>query len=114
MDLKNVLLGFGLLALCVLSVKRRVRFKILRQELPFETKPSVVSQALMELIAVAGGIYIALIATTAFLAVDVPERVPLAGLRLDPIAAVSLVISAILPFVTPAGEVALRSRRLRS
>ena len=107
----KVFLAVALLALCVLSVRRRARVRALLADLPMETKPSIVSMAIMELIAVAGGVYIALTAVTSFLAVDVPDRILLVGLRFNPLAAISMVVAVLLPFIQPEPQVSLRRAR---
>jgi hypothetical protein len=103
----KVFLALLLVVLCVLSVRRRARVRALLADLPMETKPSIISAAIMELIAVAGGVYIALTAVTSFLAVEVPDRVLWMGLRFNPLAAISMLVAVVLPFTQPEPQVSL-------
>lgn len=83
------------------SVRKRARVLAMRQTqagaggVPFEPKPSPISQAILEIGGVAGGIYIAITALSAFLKLEIPPKISVGGMSFDPIALVSL-ISAIL------------------
>ncbi|MDN5346701.1 MAG: hypothetical protein PWP65_265 [Clostridia bacterium] len=82
----------------------RVKMQIWREngEFPVEPKPSPASQALAELAAIAGGIYVSLVLLTAFLKIPVPEKVIIAGMELDPLALIAVIIAIIQPYLARA------------
>ena len=57
------------------------------------------SQAVVELVATAGGVYLALIALVNFLKIAVPSTVTLWGVSFEPVAAISLLIALVQPYV---------------
>lgn len=65
-----------------------------------EIKESLVSRALAELVATAGGIYVSLVLLFSFLDMAVPGKFSLAGIQLDTLAGVSLAIALLQPIVT--------------
>lgn len=99
----GVVLGVGLLALAYLSVAERAKGYQRRLErsepLPVEPEASVMSQALVELIATAGGIYLALLLVRNFLQINLPERVVFWGLQVEPLAAFSLLLALVQPYL---------------
>ncbi|MEW6623226.1 MAG: hypothetical protein AB1420_08885 [Bacillota bacterium] len=100
-------MSFVLLAvvmiLIVLAVREKVKSKRIKIAsiggLPEEVKISPVSQALTELVAIAGGIYLSLLMLTTFLGLELPERLSLAGIELDTVAAIALLITLLQPFM---------------
>ena len=87
--------------LIILSLKERVRQRYLREKdwgFIGEAKSSRISQALTNLIGVAGGIYLTLVILAAFLELQVPERVTYGQISLEPLAAVSIFISLAQPY----------------
>ncbi|HHY38966.1 MAG TPA: hypothetical protein GX507_08585 [Clostridia bacterium] len=90
-----------LIFLTYFSVRKRAHVLSMRQAqgdaggVPFEPKPSPISQAILDIGGVAGGIYIAVTALSAFLKLEIPPRISVGGVSFDPIALVSLV-SAVL------------------
>lgn len=94
-----VLIAFTLVAL---SVRERVRISALREgaagSLP-ESRPSPLSQALAHLIGLAGGIYLSLFMLLEFLKIELPSRVPLGQVQVEPLAALSIALAVIQPFV---------------
>lgn len=97
----------ALAAICLLSLVRRAliieaRREIFRkQQVPVEPRPSPISEAILQFAGTAGGIYIALAAVRSFLGLDIPERVALFGLKVEPLAALSFVLAAIGPYLVP-------------
>ncbi|NLJ34055.1 MAG: hypothetical protein GX349_05635 [Firmicutes bacterium] len=95
------LIGFFLFF--ILSLWERVRSRRVagmeKKELPMEPRPSPVSLALGELLAVAGGIYLTLLMAVTFLGLEIPARIPLGNLYLEPLAAISLVLALMQPFL---------------
>ncbi|WP_051533724.1 hypothetical protein [Desulfitibacter alkalitolerans] len=65
--------------------------------MPIEPKGGSLSEAIVELVAFAGGIYLTLNLVIEFLAITGLERVSLWGVAFDPIAAVSIVLALLQP-----------------
>ncbi|HHV07924.1 MAG TPA: hypothetical protein GXX69_06890 [Firmicutes bacterium] len=97
----RVLLLIVLLALIYLSLCKRVqtdRFWKRSREIPVEPRESVFSQAIVDLLATAGGVYLALLLVRNFLQITIPEQVVIFGLRFEPMAAISLLIAILQPY----------------
>ena len=62
-----------------------------------KTKPSPVSLAVQELVATAGGIYLSLIMLVSFLKLEIPSKVGLLTVAIDPLALISLGVAIIQP-----------------
>ncbi|MDR7865520.1 MAG: hypothetical protein RIN56_01820 [Sporomusaceae bacterium] len=91
-----IVLLLVLLALIVLSLWLRVRLR--RDSVAgVETKSSPVAAALQELIATAGGVYLAIVALTSFLRLDMPEKVSLMAVAVDPLAVTAIVLAIVQP-----------------
>ncbi|MDI3538021.1 MAG: hypothetical protein PWQ13_44, partial [Bacillota bacterium] len=95
----GVVLAVGLVALTYLSLAERARGRERAfrrgEELPVEPRSSPFSQALVELIGTAGGIYLALVLTRNFLKLDLPERVAVLGFQMEPLATLSLLLALV-------------------
>ena len=65
----------------------------------FEVKNSPFSTAVQELIATAGGIYLSLIMLVSFLKIEIPEKMSLGIISLDPLAFTSIGLAIIQPFI---------------
>lgn len=65
-----------------------------------ETKSSPVSLAVQELVATAGGVYLAMLALTSFLKMDMPDKVSLAQVAVDPLALASIGLAIVQPFAS--------------
>lgn len=89
------------LALIVLSVRERVRVREIRERAwdGSEAKSSPLSQALGNLIGTAGGIYLALVMLFSFMEVQLPGKINLVNLELEPLAAFSFTLAIMQPFV---------------
>jgi hypothetical protein len=98
----TLLFGLAALALAGLSVRERMKLSMLRtsalDSFP-ESKASPLSQALLNLIGLAGGIYLSLVMFLEFLKVELPSRVPLGQLQVEPLAAASIALAIMQPFV---------------
>jgi len=98
----SFLVGLVLVGFSALSVRKRVRNRVRvlegrkGEEVPPQTSPA--SRALMELVGMAGGIFIAMTALTGFLQFGVPEKMPLFGVQMNPVALISLLVAIIQPF----------------
>jgi hypothetical protein len=85
-----------LLGLIVLSLWLRVRLR--RDSVAgVETKSSPVAAAVQELVATAGGVYLAVVALTSFLKLDMPDKVSLMAVAVDPLAAAAIVLAIVQP-----------------
>lgn len=105
----SLLLGLIVLLLVVLSVRQRMLYNFKKQsrgcDIDFkggilsEAKTSPVSSALAGLIGTAGGIYLSIVMLTSFLEMEIPARVQVWQFELEPLAAISILIALIQPFV---------------
>lgn len=62
-----------------------------------EPKASPLSLAIQELLAISGGVYLSLIMLTSFLRIDIPERILIFDLAIDPLACTSIGLAIIQP-----------------
>lgn len=62
-----------------------------------ETRASPLSMAVQELVATAGGVYLAIIALTSFLKMDMPDRVSLMQVSVDPLALTAIGLALVQP-----------------
>ena len=91
-----VVLLLILLGLIVLSLWLRVRHY--RDSVAgVETKSSPVALAVQELVATAGGVYLAIVALTSFLKLDMPDKVSLMAVAVDPLAVTAIVLAIVQP-----------------
>lgn len=92
-----------ILSLLYLSLDHRVnRIRTYRwrtADTPVAPKESAFSLAVVELLSTAGGVYLALLLIRNFLQVDIPSKVIIIGLQLEPMAAVSLLIAICQPYI---------------
>ncbi len=68
-------------------------------DLPIESISSPFSRALTELMGLAGGIYLSLIMLVNFLSLEIPSKVEILRVGIDPLALTSIIISIIQPFI---------------
>ncbi len=91
-----------LLIILYLSFRQRVRIKNRFHkdlgDLPTDPLPSPISTALTEMLGVAGGIYLALVMAVSFLQIDVPPKVDIYGLNIEPLALTAVILSLIQPY----------------
>jgi hypothetical protein len=99
----KIIAALCLLVIVWVAVKSKVRIKTRRGyrgvELPTEAKDSMLSVALAELIATAGGIYISLLLLFSFLDLAVPGKIGVVGIQVDALAGISLVTALLQPIV---------------
>lgn len=96
-----IIFSLAVLLLVVLSLRERMRQRFLREKdwgFIGEAKSSQISQALTNLIGVAGGIYLTLVILATFLELQIPERITFGRISLEPLAAVSILISLAQPY----------------
>ena len=65
-----------------------------------ETKPSILSLAVQEVIGIAGGIYLSLVMLISFLKLNIPEKVMYRELAIDPLAGTAIFLTIIQPILT--------------
>ncbi|MEW6424594.1 MAG: hypothetical protein AB1523_07575 [Bacillota bacterium] len=98
----TLIFALVVLAMVGLSIRERVKISMLRESaldsFP-ETKPSPLSQAVLNLVGLAGGIYLSLVMLLEFLKVELPSRVPLGQVQVEPLAALSIGLAIVQPFV---------------
>ncbi|MEN6411152.1 MAG: hypothetical protein ABFC84_00120 [Veillonellales bacterium] len=85
----SMLFGIGL------SVWGRIR--CIRRMEEKDTKSSPLAQAIRDLVAVAGGLYLSLIMLVSFLKLDLPEKISLYEVSLDPLACIAIGLAIIQP-----------------
>ncbi|MGQ9824766.1 MAG: hypothetical protein ACUVSK_07190 [Desulfotomaculales bacterium] len=98
----TLVFGLAVLALIALSVRERMRIKTLRESSPGsfpEGKPSPLAQAVAHLVGLAGGIYLSLFMLLEFLKIELPSRVSFGQVQVEPLAALSVALAVIQPFV---------------
>ena len=88
-----------LLILISLSLWQRVRLS--REAVAgVEVKSSPLTQAVQELLATAGGVYLAIVALVSFLKLDMPDKISLMKIAIDPLAGAAIVLAIVQPFFT--------------
>lgn len=97
----SILLGVMSSILVYFSIKERIRLKRYRKEWDVigDSKSSALSESLAGLVGTAGGIYLSLVMLTTFLEVDVPSRVNLSTISLEPMAAISFLLAIASPYI---------------
>lgn len=90
-----VLLIIGSVCLRANSKKRKYRFE--GAGFPVEPSSSFLSEAIVELLAVAGGIYLALVMVAAFLQIDMSQKIVVGAAKLDCLALISLALAFLHP-----------------
>ena len=91
-----VLTGFSLYER---THQKKIRMEATGSNVP-DPKSSPFSQAVVELVATAGGVYLALIALVNFVQVDVPASIMFLGVKFEPLAGLSLFIALVQPYFT--------------
>jgi hypothetical protein len=87
-----------LLLLCIgIASSIGLRVYRYRQIIDHETKSSPLSLAIQEIVAVSGGVYLSLVMLTSFLKLDIPERISLSTIAIDPLALTAICLAMIQP-----------------
>ena len=91
------------IAFCSLSIYVRiVNYRSAKAASPIDgldVKNSPLSTVVQELIATAGGIYLSLIMLVSFLKIELPEKISVGIISLDPLAFTSIGLAIIQPFI---------------
>ncbi len=90
-----ILMGLAMLAAWE---KQRLR-RLISRKLPEDAIETPFSRALMELVGIAGGIYLGLVMLITFLGIDIPEKINFFGIFLDPVALLAVFLTLIQPLV---------------
>jgi len=100
------LLGLLLLALliigsiCLRANNKRRKYRFDGSAFPVEPSTSFLSESIVELLGVAGGIYLALVMVAAFLQIDLSEKLLIGTAKLDTLAVLSLTLALLHPFLS--------------
>lgn len=87
-----------LLLLCI-GVACSIGFRIYRyrEVTAHDSKASPLSMAIQEVVAVSGGVYLSLVMLTSFLKLDIPDRVSLSSVAIDPLALTAICLAMVQP-----------------
>lgn len=96
-----VLLLAGLAVFVAAAVKLRMRSNLYRQE---QAVSSPLSEAMGQLVGIAGGIYLSLVMLVSFLGMEPPQKICFLDMLLDPLALLSILLACLQPL----GMLALR------
>ncbi|MBZ4686558.1 MAG: hypothetical protein PWQ96_1215 [Clostridia bacterium] len=100
----TVLIPVIVLFLFYLSGNKRAKakysnFKTLPVPEDDQANKGPVASAALEIVAMAGGIYLALTSLASFLQLSIPKTIEFTGVTFDPIAAISIILALLQPFV---------------
>jgi hypothetical protein len=96
-----IILTVIVLVLVCFSLKERVRHRLARDKdwsVIGESRASPLTLALTNLIGVAGGIYLTLVVLVTFLELQLPARVRVGSVTIEPLATISFGLSIIQPY----------------
>lgn len=95
----TLLLFFGLLLVVGLSVRERARQQLLRAtRSSSDMRPSPLSNAIAYIVGMAGGIYLSLSLLIDFIGADIPNRIAIWKLNVEPVATLAIGLAVIQPF----------------
>ena len=108
----SILVAILATLLIFFSVKERLKQNRFRKEWDVigENKSSPLSESLAALVGTAGGIYLSMVMLTTFLEIDIPSRVNIHTVSLEPMAALSFLLAIISPYINKGMN---RLKRLR-
>ncbi|NLM45880.1 MAG: hypothetical protein GX200_03665 [Firmicutes bacterium] len=93
------LLLLGILIVISIYLRMQNRRRTGFFAMPENAKETPFSGALQELVSQAGGVYLSLVLLVSFLQLEVAERWNIIGLKLEPLAFLSLLAAIVQPFV---------------
>ena len=105
MSVVGVVAAVVVVAVGVLSAREKARQRdreiasLRGSNLP-PARQTPLSQGIVDIVAVAGGIYLALVMVASFVGMAVPEKVGLFGAQIDPIAALAVALAIVEPFLS--------------
>ncbi len=91
-----------ILAVVWLSIRERMKLGIFRErswETLAEGRSSPFSQAVLNLVGFAGGIYLSLVMLLDFMKFQIPDRIQFGSMEIEPLAAFSITLAIIQPFL---------------
>lgn len=97
----SILVALLAVVLVILSVRERLRQRHFRKEWDMigESKNSALSESLAGLVGTAGGIYLSTVMLTTFLEIEIPSRVNIHNVSLEPMAALSFILAIFSPYI---------------
>lgn len=101
----SIVVGLLISLLVVFSIRERIsqkRYRNKEWDVIGESKASPFSEALAGLIGTAGGIYLSLVMLTTFLEIEIPSRVNISAISLEPMAAISFILAIFSPYINRA------------
>lgn len=103
MSIKVIILTLIVFLMLIHSIRERMRLRMYRDKswgaLMGEGINSPLSEALAQLVGVAGGVYLSVVMLVNFLELDVPPRVELLGVGFEPLASISILIAIVQPYI---------------
>jgi hypothetical protein len=93
-----VLVALVLIFLSVRERMRLIRYRDKDWDVIGESKSSPLSRALTNLVGMAGGIYLSMVLLMTFLEANIPEKIEVGSVSLEPLATVSIVLAIVQPF----------------
>lgn len=97
----SIIIGVVVALLVYFSLIERIKMKRYRKEWDVigESKASPLSESLAGLVGTAGGIYLSLVMLTTFLEVEIPARVSVSVVSVEPLSALSFVLAIVSPYI---------------
>ncbi|MDF2571261.1 MAG: hypothetical protein K0R55_2865 [Sporomusa sp.] len=91
-----------IILIVIWSIWLRVcRSRVAMDNLPqVDPRPSPFSNAVQELVATAGGVYLSLVMIVSFLKLELPERITISILAFDPLAMTAIGVAVIQPLIS--------------
>lgn len=89
----------SIILLFLIALKFKISLNKFRQKDMVESVSSPLSQAITQLVGMAGGIYISLVLLTSFLSIETLEKITVNEFTFDPLALFSLLIALIQPII---------------
>lgn len=95
-----IFVGLGVLSAREKARQRDREVAVIRgREMP-GTHETPLSQGIVDLVAVAGGVYLSLVMVAGFIGYELPSRVEVLGAFIDPIAGLSILLAVVEPFLS--------------
>lgn len=79
------------------AISVRFRLKQIRQSSTASQATDPLAEAIGQLVAAAGGIYLSFLGLISFIKIDIPEKITIALISFDPLAGLAIIISLLQP-----------------
>lgn len=79
------------------AISLKLRLKQIRQSSTVSQAKDPLAEAVAQLVAAAGGIYLSFLGLISFIKIDIPEKVSIALISFDPLAVLAIIISLLQP-----------------